>query len=257
MVTLDLNGHKISRTTVITNNGKLTLKSSVNEDDSLLTTINENVFNNNKNLIIESGNYESNKNVANQSSSNTSTLISGGYLKSTASDTINKSSESLKITGGEIEAIGNNKAINGNVTIEGGYIQGKEYGIYENSSSAKLTFGVEDEIVNTLSPTIISDKEGIYVEAGSFSFFDGIIKGIEESYEGSIIKIEDSYMVTAGVEAIDGVLYKTAYLGPDVDFLQVGDETFNSLKKAINYIDNTVINDKIINSSTEVPRVKI
>ena len=190
--------------------------------------------------------------------------ITGGTLTSTNGSALYADFYSSPIVSGGTLISENSTAIvltkGYSVTITGGTIKGKIHGVYENKSSGSIVLGVEDGQVSTTSPVIIGEQEGVHVDSGNFSFYDGIVKGKDYSYSGTVTKIEDSYIVKDDTETIESNLYQIAYLTPETDFLEVNGVTFNSLTKAINAIETTgtikVIENKITKSGATIPSGK-
>ena len=173
--------------------------------------------------------------------------IKGGNIStsSTSSSAIYSGSGTTTISGGEI--ISNNTTavlVANNINITGGYIKGKTYGVRVNYSSAVANIGIDDNNVDPSlperSPIIVGDTYGVYKSSGTINFYDGIIKGKNDSvYYGSINEIADGTEIIKGTETIESELYYTAYLYVQDDFLEItGVGTYNSLKKAITKIKN-------------------
>ena len=192
-------------------------------------------------------------NITNSSSSYASVYVYGG---------------ATNINGGNIISENNTGVYTTRTTnIKGGYIKGKTYGVYiTNSSYGKLTIGIDDDNVDPYlpeyKPVIIGGTYGLYKNAGTVDFYDGIIKGKNNAvYYGEINEIADGTEIVKGTETIDSEQYYTAYLYVQNDFLQVyGGDTYNSLKKAINAISGTgkiiVYRNGKVSSTSTVPSSK-
>ena len=151
----------------------------------------------------------------------------------------------LNVLNGEIVSSGGNAIRigdydNSTVSITGGLVKGKNYGIYAGSGT--LTIGNNDGIIDpdlpNRNPVIIGDTYGVYKGSkGSVKFYDGIIKGKNESvYYGTFNDVSDGSLVFKDSEEIEEETYYTAYLNELDDFFQVGEKKFNSLNKAIKEI---------------------
>ena len=238
---------------IIKSGSQSTIYSYGNVNVSGTTTNISNSYNNgrsiyaNGKITIDGGTITSSNGNAIYLNSGTLT-INGGNISNTSSyPTINTSSGTIGILGGNISS-NNNTAItiNGETTvnIKDGEVHGKIYGISVNSSYSKLNLGNDDDIIDPdlpdYKPVIIGDTYGIYVSNGTFNFYDGIIKGKNENvYYGNISESADGTEIVKDTEVISGETYHTAHLYSQEDFLQVGDNTYNSLKKAINAISTT------------------
>ncbi|MBR3134592.1 MAG: InlB B-repeat-containing protein [Clostridia bacterium] len=80
------------------------------------------------------------------------------------------------------------------LNIDTGIINSKLYGI-DNKNTGVLRVGVNDGSVRKDTPSISSDKYGIYNESGLFRIYDGILKGKENSIYGVITETETNYIV--------------------------------------------------------------
>ena len=138
----------------------------------------------------------------------------------------------------------------GTITINNSQITGSNYGIYERSTNVNLIIGNDDEKISISSPVIKGDKYGLYVENGTTTIYDGILKGQTGGYSGTITTMPDGYTLKEGTEDIDGVIYKTNYLGENTAFLQVGDKKFNTINKAIAEAKTTGNEIVLINDAT-------
>ena len=196
--------------------------------------------------------------------------INGGTIstESTTSPAIQNKSGISNISGGEIIStnnVGITHASSSDLNIIGGIIKGKTYGIHINNSSSTLNVGSNDNVIDPdlpeRKPVIVGDTYGVYKSNGTFNFYDGIIKGKNESvYYGNINEVAEGTEIVKGTEDIEGVTYYTAYLYVQDDFLQVGSETYNSLTKAIKAISDTgtikVIDNGKVSSPSTIPSNK-
>ena len=167
--------------------------------------------------------------------------ISNGRIHSSATQgAINvEGNGKLYVTGGTIEAVGTRQAIynnggtveisgnpllsalsteratvhnlnNGTMIITGGTIFSEnERGLF--NAAGTVTIGAQDSNVSTTTPVIQGHTYGVD-NAGTFNFYDGILKGTTAGINGTVSDIENGYQVTNGTEQIDGVTYYTSYL---------------------------------------------
>lgn len=139
--------------------------------------------------------------------------ITGGTIKSKRT-AVNNYLGKTKITGGSIN--GDLTGVNttsGSIEITGGNITAKDKALEVTTGS--VTIGTYDSVVSKSAPVIVGEKEGIHIsdEAGTFNFYDGIIKAPEEStIVCEVTETPRGYRVTNGEETIEGVKYETAYL---------------------------------------------
>ena len=114
--------------------------------------------------------------------------------------------------------------------ITGGVISGGTYGINTNNNT--VTIGSDDGGEPSITtPEIVSENYGTY--NGSYNFYDGIIKGGQESYkDGTISSVPDATIVHT--EIIDGK--KASWLASADNYLEVDGVQYNSLTKAYNAI---------------------
>ena len=92
------------------------------------------------------------------------------------------------------------------MVVTGGTIVGIRQEAITNAGT--LTIGVDDGNVNTTSPVIIGETYGLK-SSTSFSFYDGVIKGINNpSVSGTLLNSD--VQIVEGTETIDGKTYNTA-----------------------------------------------
>ena len=161
--------------------------------------------------------------------------IKKSTIKSEKSDGIySYTSKSLSIEDTSIVGYINGLSTYNKTNIKGSEIIGQtKYGIRQNSGNSTLTIGEDDDDISTTAPIIKGDTYGLYIENGITNIYDGIFKGQTGGYSGTITTMPDGYTLKEGTEDIDGVIYKTNYLGENTAFLQVGDKKFNTINKAI------------------------
>ena len=100
---------------------------------------------------------------------------------------------------------------NGTIVITGGTIEGTNG--FAVSNYGTLTLGVKsDGNINISSPEIIGKKTYGLNNAGTFNYYDGIIKGITNAITGTISDQEPNTQLHTGTEQIDGQTCKTVYL---------------------------------------------
>ena len=221
------------------------------------------------NVTINGGNISSNNGNAIYHYSGSLT-INGGNITNTSSSyaSVYIYDGAVTINGGNIISENNTGVYNTRTNnITGGYIKGKTYGVYTtNSYYGKLTIGTDDNNVDPdlpeRKPEIIGGTYGVYKNAGTVNFYDGIIKGKNDAvYYGGINEIADGTEIIKGADTIDEEQYYTAYLYVQADFLQVyGGGTYNSLKKAVGAITGTgkiiVYRDGKVSSTSTIPSSK-
>ena len=156
----------------------------------------------------------------------------------------------------------------GNLTILGGTIYGKKYGLYQNSSNATTTLGNSETALSITTPVIEGDTYGVNKEAGKINFYSGRVKGKTDSYNGKFSKVRKGHKVYTFEEVIDesnpNVKRKVSYLTENEGFLQVGDDPtniYNTFEDALESITGTeatikVLNDNIVYEDVEIPSGK-
>lgn len=104
----------------------------------------------------------------------------------------------------------------GVMTITGGTIVAQKVNAIYNESGI-ITIGTKDGNVSTSVPLIQSVSTGIRNES-TINFYDGIVKvpSNKELIAGNINATENGYNIVNGTETIEGVQYKTAYLGNEI-----------------------------------------
>lgn len=96
-----------------------------------------------------------------------------------------------------------------------------EYGMIENYddiaivNNSILTIGVDDTNVYTNSPRILGGTYAVTNSAGTFNYYDGILKGVTQAVDGTITQItnQPGYSAKEGSETINELVYLTKYLG--------------------------------------------
>ena len=182
-----------------------------------------------------------NNNVINNTSSGNMSIDNTGVECTKAGTVINNS-------GTGIIDIKNNSSITTNSGI----------GI-NNPGGGTINLGIKgDGIVSTEKPLISGSTNGIYTVGSTFNFYDGYIKGMTKSIDGSTNEVESGFTV---INEIDGD-YHVSYLGK-IEVVQnvnsgskyyslqdaIDDASNNdTLKMIANYttlgIDPIIVNDK-------------
>ena len=136
----------------------------------------------------------------------------------------------IYMTGGQIQNSATEAIYNGNVLdITGGTIVSTaSYGIHNKGT---LILGKEEYPVSITTPSITGANNGVYVESGTFNFYDGIITGGTLAISGQVTNTPELY----SIQTLDNG--KIAKLAVQATFEQVATVNgiyFNSLQEAIN-----------------------
>ena len=99
--------------------------------------------------------------------------------------------------------------VSGTLIVTGGTIIATKQQAISNEDI--LIMGVSDGSLDITTPVLQGDVYGIK-STGTFSFYDGIIKGRTDAIVGTINNQEANTEVANGTETISGKTYKTAYL---------------------------------------------
>jgi len=119
------------------------------------------------------------------------------------------------------------------LTITGGTIKGERYGLYAHANRL-ITIGVDDDTIGITSPVIEGGTYGVYIESGDVNFYDGVLKGKTQGRYGEFHELPDGatlYEADSEIEPETNDEILLSYLKATDDFLQVGDNTYNSLNK--------------------------
>ena len=119
------------------------------------------------------------------------------------------------------------------LTLLNGKVVNKEGTAIINNGS--LTLGSNDGEVSDEAITVMGSANGIESH-GTLSFYDGIIYGEEEAVVGDIAYVAKAHTEKKGTSTVSGKDYKTLYLTDAIDFVQVGGNTYNSLKEAFDSV---------------------
>lgn len=224
------------------NNTETTIKLLANINESVTIGVSKNIILNmqnysitgtNKQVIVNKGTLRIYNGQINQSKTdaainnenNAHLYITGGTINSTKGR-----AAIYNIGGGTVEISGSANLISnasgskdnmqrgtvqnlagGTIVIKGGTIEGTAG--FAVSNYGTLTLGVKsDGNIDILSPEIIGKKTYGLNNAGTFNYYDGIIKGITDAITGSINDQEPNTQLHTGTEQIGGKTYKTVYL---------------------------------------------
>ena len=203
-IILNLSNYTLSNasndTALIVNNGTLNIINGTilqNGTQAAIDNFNSGIIN------ISGGNILSNggKGAVYSSSTGSINISGNAYLCSNASGIINGGKERGTVT---------ESKETGCINITGGTIESTE-GVAV-SAYCPLSIGISnDGNISTVSPKIIGYSYGIRCSS-DFKFYDGIIKGIEDAYLGSITEQEQNTQIITGSETINGENYITKHL---------------------------------------------
>ena len=150
--------------------------------------------------------------------------ISGGNISTTSADAVaNNSTGTIKISGGTIQQTGSTTKsavamANGTINISNGTITSDGIGVFTNNGTVTITggtvegalrgahvkgtgnlvLGTKDGNVSTTAPQISASSTGtgVWAEAGSFKFYDGVIIGAtRSSVVGTVADTPTGYTV--------------------------------------------------------------
>lgn len=202
-IILDLQGFTLSSRVddaVITNNGTLTITNGI-----VTSVIETGTINNNTNgfLRINGATIIGIHRSAIYNSGGTVEILDG-YLVSDASGVPTAST----LERGTVFNLNG-----GTVIITGGTIIGNAKQAISNDRST-LIIGTAGDGINTSSPEIRGKTCGIS-NIGTLKYYDGIIKGITGTIEGTITEKEENTSIVEGSEVIDDETYITNYLQND------------------------------------------
>jgi len=228
-ITLNTNGHTITRSAQIAASANLTFTGS----GGIASTDNA-VVNNGTGTIIVNGSQikttGNGKNAIVNKSTGKIELRSGKIVSELWRGISNDANGSVNVTGGTIqtqwEGIYNpakgtvtisNVTINsfgscifnlggGTVTVTGGTLTSTGHqGIHNETGT--LTVGNASSAISTSSPNLTGKQRGVWHWSGTFNFYNGILKGETEAYGQSITNRRSGATLTTGTSGS----YKTAY----------------------------------------------
>ena len=123
-----------------------------------------------------------------------------------------------------------------NVNIISGEIFGDLYGAQING---ELTLGIDDSNIISDLPKLRGESYGLYIENDSIvNFYDGILKGITDGYYGNITRLPFRTVIGEDTEIIDENLYQTDFVSNYENWLRVGQQEFNNINDASEYIED-------------------
>ncbi|MBR6073021.1 MAG: InlB B-repeat-containing protein [Bacilli bacterium] len=166
------------------------------------------------------------------------TLITGGTITGkTNGIVVNNNKDNHKaftVQGGHIIGQTGSAVVSesDNTNITGGILEGFVYGL---DTKNNVTIGTDDGTVSIDSPVIKGNSYGLNIQStATVNFYDGILKGIEESEQGTITTIAARTQEYRDTETIDNVVYKTKYLitEKDLAYNVEQDKYYNNLQDA-------------------------
>ncbi len=95
------------------------------------------------------------------------------------------------------------------MTITGGTITAPSQNGVNNTSS--LTIGIKDGTIDTIVPSITAGGYGVN-STGTFKFYDGTIRGVTGSINGTVTEIETGSTRVDATEVINNTTYNTTHL---------------------------------------------
>ncbi|MBQ6860040.1 MAG: leucine-rich repeat protein [Clostridia bacterium] len=206
------------------NSGSIEAKEGITTSDTLsgTITINSGTINGSSkgintaapvNLTINNATMTSNTCVINLAGSANATMENGTFTGLNTGITMAGSS-TLTMNGGSIDTsiygITNNGT--GTLNVKAGKVFAGEIAIEHKGAAGTLTIG-EDDVTEWVSKTNPEIRSILAVKASNgFNFYDGILKGIASTNEGTILDVPDKYDLYDGEETIDSKLYKTKFI---------------------------------------------
>ena len=236
---------------VVINGGVIKTTNGVAIKTSSETTINNGTIdatagacieNRGNNLTINDGTIKSNTHTCILNIGNeiypAKAYINGGDITGKINGINNNYYDSLSISGGTIKGIENvGVYTSGKADIAGGLIEGNNYGVHTNGVT---TLGSNDQNVLIDKPVLKGDIYGLYIESGTLNFYDGILKGIEDRWNGQITQIPENAEIKLSDEVIDDNTYLTAFIYVETDIAKNinTNKIYNNIQKAINEANN-------------------
>ncbi|MCR4581915.1 MAG: InlB B-repeat-containing protein [Bacilli bacterium] len=176
--------------------------------------------------------------------------VSGGEIHGKKSGLHHGANATLTISGGHIYGETENgvRAASGSATITGGILEGNIYGLY---TSVNTTLGDNDRVISIDLPVLKGDSYGLYIDGGTFNFFDGILKGCTGAYSGAITNIADNSEIYTDSEDIDNKHYEVKYLRTEtvIAYNKNLDKEYSNLQTALDEAEE----DNLIVLLTNVP----
>lgn len=199
-ITIDLNGHTINSVAskaVFENNGTLKIKNGTINTNTDISAIN----NNSGNLTVDNVTITS---IAGKQAifilGGTVIIDGNSYLTSNTCD-ISSLSNLERGTVHTLQA--------GTLIVKSGTIVGTKGNAISNEGTA--TIGIDDGVIDNSTITIMGKTNGLETQ-GMFSFYDGVIKGIDKSILGAIDTRAANTTLVNDIETIDTDTYKTVHL---------------------------------------------
>ena len=132
----------------------------------------------------------------------------GGYVE-ISGDAYLSSCASGRPTNSNMDRATIQNLVGSTLLITGGTIIGVNNQAISNE--ATLTIGIKDGLINPNSPVIQGNTYAIKSDS-VVNFYDGILKGITGTYDGTITDYETDSVEITGTEVIDYKTYNTVYL---------------------------------------------
>jgi len=246
---------------IVVNGGKLSSSGCILgvNGGSLIVNGGEVEYNNvsETNVVITGGRIYNNSTSKNGFLNRGSVTISGGILENNIesdSSYILSGTGSLEMSGGTLKSKGKGITNVTTVKIYNGVIDAKYEAI--EIKGGNTTFGTLDNTIDIESPYIKGGTYAVKKTKGVINFYDGVFKGITDSYVGVIDKIPDETIIKNDtIEEIDDETYKVAYLVQNVPFLQVGEHTYSSFNTLLSEESGTDLEiDVIANGKISSPQ---
>ncbi|MBO4245723.1 MAG: InlB B-repeat-containing protein [Bacilli bacterium] len=191
-ITLTNNGNK----PIIENNGTITINNAVLNSGAAQAAIN--------NLA---GHLIVNNSRVVETSAKQAMYITGGTVEITGNSYFE--SQTYGTPDGSTMERGTVQVISGNLIVHSGTIVGTKQQAISNEGT--LTIGVKDGSIDSSSPVLMGAVHGIR-NAGTFNFYDGIIKGKNDAIYGNVDDQETDSQIVIGSETISNNTYITAQL---------------------------------------------
>ena len=179
------------------------------------------VIENYGNLSIISGTYRSSGTsaVINNNKGGTMTISNSTIVATGTKQGVYNDGGTLLITGNtQISATSSQRATvhnlnKGVLTIDSATITATNYEAVKNDGGT-LVIGNNDGIVDNTAVIIQSSKTGL-TSSVAYSLYDGTIRGVTNAVNNTslITNVESGYTIQTGTEVVNGLTYKTLYLG--------------------------------------------
>ena len=202
-IIIDLDGNKLTSVSgdkaLFENKGTLTIKNGVLTSSNDAATVN----NNSGYMILDSVTINATgERQAVFVKEGTVEIIGDSYISSMTTGVSSNTYSTLER--GTVQAIPGATLIIRSGTIE----CSSQHAV---SNEGTLIIGEEDGVVSSIKPIIKGYKYGIN-SIGEINFYDGIIKGKDDSVFGTINNRESGTSIIDNIEIIDGEFYKTKHL---------------------------------------------